>query len=570
MSLPEECDVLVVGSGGGGLLSAVRAHDNGLKVAVVEKSDRYGGTTAVAGGGIWIPNNDAIKDVDSPELALTYLKAITDGQVPEHKLKAYIESAPKLVEYLMATLGIHYYHTAHYPDYRLELPGALPIGRHMLPSPRDGRKLGDELFHLREPQPYYRVLRKVHIDLADMGALIQRPKGWKRQVFQLLSRYALDVPWRFKSSRDRRLTFGNALMAGLRQNMLERGIPLFLSTPLDELVREDGAVTAAYVTYKGSRRRVAVRKGVILASGGFEKSQELRNREMGHTQVEWSITPAPNTGDGLNAAEKIGAATEFLDKAWWCPSIRLPGPVMSSVDLRVGLFSDRALPHTVCVNRNGDRFANEALNYNDFGWAMLADNEKTGANLPCWIVFDAQARAKYPIGSIWPSAVKPDRFIPQDWWDNILYRADTVRGLAEKIEVEPAKLEAVVQRMNHYASTGIDEEFSRGESAYDRYFGDQRIMPNPNLGPIEKAPFYAMRLDLGDTGTKGGPKVDEYANVLQADGTPIKGLYAVGNVAGSVMAGAYPGPGSTIGPAMVFGMVAADHIARTTSNLPPR
>lgn len=278
----------------------------------------------------------------------------------------------------------------------------------------------------------------------------------------------------------------------------------------------------------------------------------------------------PNTGDGLNAAEKIGADTEFLDKAWWCPSIRLPGPVMSSVDLRVGLFSDRALPHTVCVNREGDRFANEALNYNDFGWAMIADDEKTGANLPCWLIFDAQARAKYPIGSIWPSAIKPDRFMPQDWWDNILYRADSVAELAEKIEIAPEKLAAVVSRMNKYAETGVDEEFGRGGNPYDNYFGDHRISPNPNLGPLSKAPYYAIRLDLGDTGTKRGPRVDRHGNVLQADGQAIKGLYAVGNVAGSVMAGAYPGPGSTIGPAMVFGMVAADHIASTTTNAPPR
>jgi 3-oxosteroid 1-dehydrogenase len=568
MTIPHECDVLVVGSGGGGLLAAVRAHDRGLRPMVIEKADRYGGTTAVSGGGIWIPNNDAIRQEDSPELAMTYLRACTRGDVPEEKLRAYVDNAPVLVRYLMEKLGIAYYHTAGYPDYRLDLPGALPIGRHMIPKAIDGRDLGDDFFRLREPQPYYRVLRRVHIDLLDMGALIQRPPGWQWSVTKLLARYAFDLPWRFKTGRDRRLTFGNALIAGLRRNMKERGIPLHLSTPLIELVREEDRITGAVVQHKGSEHCIAVTKGVILASGGFEKSQPLRNREMSKTAVEWSITPAPNTGDGLAAAEAVGAATEFLDKAWWCPSIRLPAPVMTSTDLRVGLFSDRALPHTVCVNRNGDRFANEAMNYNDFGWAMIADNERTGANLPCWFVFDASARRKYPIGSIWPSTIRPDSLVPQEWWDNIVYKAGTIRELAAKIDIDPEKLEAVVARMNRYAETGVDEEFARGSDAYDRFFGDQRIAPNPNLGPIAKAPFYAMRLDLGDIGTKGGPKVDENANVLQEDGAPITGLYAVGNVAASVMAGAYPGPGSTIGPALTFGLVAADHLARTTTNQP--
>lgn len=570
MTLPEECDVLVIGSGAGGLLTAIRAHDNGLDAIVVEKADRYGGTSAVSGGGIWIPNNDAIRDIDSVDLAMTYLRACTEGKVSDQKLRAYVDGAPDFVKYLTEVLKIAYYHTPGYPDYCLHLPGSLPVGRHMIPKPMDARDLKEDYFDLREPQPYYRVFRRVHIDLADMGALIQRPRGWQWTVAKLLARYAFDLPWRFKTGRDRRLTFGNALIGGLRRNMRDRNIPLFLSTPLVRLIREGDTVTGAVVTYKGSTRTIIARKGVVLASGGFEKSQQLRNRHMPHTAVDWSVTPAPNTGDGLTAAEEVGADTEFLDKAWWCPSIRLPAPVMTSVDLRVGLFGDRALPHTVCVNRVGDRFANEALSYNDFGWAMVADNNKTGANLPCWFIFDAHARYKYPLGSIWPSAVMPDRFMPLNWIDNVIFRADTIRELAEKIEVAPDKLEGVMARMNRYAQTGVDEEFGRGASDYDRYFGDHRIKPNPNLGPIDKAPFYAMRLDLGDIGTKGGPRVDHNANVVRPDGTPIKGLYAVGNVAGSVMAGAYPGAGSTLGPAMTFGYIAADHIARTTTNLPAR
>jgi 3-oxosteroid 1-dehydrogenase len=210
------------------------------------------------------------------------------------------------------------------------------------------------------------------------------------------------------------------------------------------------------------------------------------------------------------------------------------------------------------------------MSYNDFGKAMIAENAKSGAAVPCWMIFDAKVRWAYPVGGIMPSFIMPDWRLPPNWIDNVLYRADTVRELAVKIDIDPDVLADTVGRMNVYAKTGVDSEFGRGSTAYDHFFGDPRSKPNPNLAPIIKKPFYAVRVDLGDIGTKGGPKVDQNANVLSTDGTPIRGLYAVGNVSGAVTAASYPGAGGTLGPAMTFGYIAANHIARTETNNPPK
>ena len=235
-------------------------------------------------------------------------------------------------------------------------------------------------------------------------------------------------------------------------------------------------------------------------------------------------------------------------------------------DMRAAFFMERGYPHTMCVNRNGERFVNEAISYNDFGAEMIADQKRTGANTPCWMIFDATARWRYPIGVVMPPVIMPDLLVPREWWDNVLYKANSIQELARKIEIDPAALQRSVERMNGFAERGVDEEFHRGENAYDMVFGDPRNAPNPCLGKIEKAPFYAIPIDLGDIGTKGGLRTNENANVLRADGTPIEGLYATGNVSGAITYDSYPGAGGTIGPAMTFGMVAAEHIAQRNSN----
>jgi len=563
-----EYDVLVVGSGAGGMVSALRAHDLGLRPLLIEKSDRFGGTSAVSGGGIWIPNNQAIAQNDSPELAMEYLRACTKGRVSEEKLRSYVTNSRRLLDEL-AKWKVGYFSVPGYADYMPWLPGALQTGgRTMMPLSFDGRLLGDEIFKMREPHPTHKVLGRIQIDLAEMGPLIRRNRTWWLTAAKLVFRYLCDVPFRLKSRRDRRLTTGNAMIGALRKAMMERGIPLLLNTRLVGFIEEAGRVTGATVSRRGRTYDIMATKGIIVASGGFEKNQTLRDRYMPlSTPVDFSLTPGlNNSGDALIAGEAIGADTEFLDQAWWVPTMRVPAPGFNNADMRAALFMERGYPHTMCVNRDGERFVNEAISYNDFGAEMIADQKRTGANTPCWMILDATARWRYPIGAVMPPVIMPDLLVPREWWDNVIYKADSVEELARKIEIDPVTLRRSVERMNGFATSGVDEEFHRGENAYDMVFGDPRNAPNPCLGKIEKAPFYAIPIDIGDIGTKGGLRTNENANVLRADGTPIEGLYATGNVSGAVTYDSYPGAGGTIGPAMTFGLVAAEHIAQRNSN----
>jgi len=561
-----ECDVLVIGSGAGGMVSAIRAHDLGLRPILVEKSDRFGGTSAVSGGGIWIPMNKDFKD-DSEEAAMAYLRACTKGEVPDRKLLAYVHNGKRLVE-LLEGWSVGYSAVPGYPDYCPWLPGAAAGGRTMMPHAFDARKLGDQLFRMREPHPTHKVFGRMQVGLEEMGPLIKRWPGWWRTAAKMVIRYWTDFPFRMKSSRDRRVTTGNAMIAALRRAMMDREIPLRLKTALESFVEEGGRVVGAVVVERGNRYTVRARRGVIVATGGFEKNQGLRDQYMPKpTPTDYSLTPGVNNvGDALKAGAKIGAATEFLDQAWWVPTMRVPAPGFNNADMRAALFMERSYPHTMCVNRNGDRFCDEAISYNDFGAAMLDDDRKTGANAPCWMIFDATARNRYPIGALLPSAFWPDWRLPREWDDNVYYKANTIEALARKIDVDPTRLAASVRRINGFAETGKDEDFDRGGNSYDTFFGDPRNQPNPCLGAIEKPPFYAVQIDIGDIGTKGGLKTDENGNVLRTNGVPIEGLYATGNVAGAMTYDSYPGAGATLGPAMAFGMLAAEHIADRTTN----
>ena len=563
-----ECDVLVVGSGAGGMVSALRAHDLGMQTILIEKADRFGGTSAISGGGIWIPNNPAIAAHDSVDQAMEYLRQCTKGMVPGEKLQAYVDTAPRILDEL-AKWNVGYISIPGYSDYLPWLPGAMTSGgRTMMPLPFDARVLGDEIFRMREPHPTHKVLGRMQIDLAEMGPLIRRTGAWWVTAAKLVLRYLSDVPFRFRSRRDRRLTTGNAMIGGLRKAMMDRDIPLYLNTRLASFIEEDGRVAGVNAIQRGAEVEIRARRGVIVATGGFDKHQGLRDKYMPvTTPVDYSLTPGQNnTGDALVAGQAIGANTEFLDQAWWVPTMRVPAPGFNNADMRAAFFMERGYPHTICVNRNGDRFVNEAISYNDFGAEMIADQRKTGANLPCWLIFDATARWRYPIGALMPPVIQPDALIPNEWWDNAIFKAPSLAELARKIDVPVDALARTVAKVNRFAETGVDEDFGRGGNAYDLFFGDPRNKPNPCLGKIEKGPFYAIPVDIGDIGTKGGLKTNEVGNVLGGDGSPIVGLYATGNVSGAVTYDSYPGAGGTLGPAMVFGMLAAEHIALRSGN----
>ncbi|NBA97307.1 FAD-binding protein [Pseudomonas sp. R5(2019)] len=557
-------DVVVVGSGAGAMTSALVAADQGLTVLVVEKAAQYGGTSALSGGGIWIPNNHYFKAIggnDSLDKARAYLKAAIGDQVDPARLEAYLAEAPKMIRYLEDKSRVRYAVADKYPDYYPHLPGALPGGRTLDPELFDLSQLGDELPGLREAAPGNMLMGKIAWTARHAHKAMARTRGWRLLVMWLMLRYKLDVSWRRKtnSTRDRRTALGNALIASLRASLLDRNVGMWLNTDFNELIEEGGRVIGLRVTQDGQSLAIRARKGVILGSGGFEQNQRLREKYLPQpSQVAWSATPpGANTGAALEAAQQLGAATDLMDWAWWAPTLQIPGE-----DKSRGVFAERAFPGAMVVNGRGQRFVNEAAPYLEFVDAMYRDNQQSGgASVPCWVIFDSKFRFNYAMGPLMPAQIMPDSRLRKAWLGSLYWKAETLDELAGQIGVDAGNLAQTVERMNHYAVTGVDEEFGRGGNIFDRYYGDSNIQPNPCLAPVAKGPFYAMRMNAGDIGTKGGLLTNAKAQVLRNSGEPIKGLYAIGNASASVMGSTYPGAGATLGPAMTFGYIAARHLA---------
>lgn len=566
-------DVIVVGSGAGAMTAAITAKDKGLDVLVIEKSDKFGGTSALSGGGIWIPNNSYYKKIsndDSYTKALTYLQSATNGEVAEEKLHMYLTKASEMIDYLQKETQVNYAVAAEYPDYYPDLPGFQAGGRTLDPELFDSTKLGDYLKDLRPASPTTLLMGKIAWTARDAHVAISRKFGWQLTILKRMLRYKLDFSWRKKNNtkRDKRVGLGNSLVAALRSSMADRDIPLWLNTNFEDYIIRDGSagkrVTGVRVMKDNQSLELSAKYGVITGAGGFEQNQILREKYLPQpTNLKWSATPpGQNTGQCLTAAEKLNAATEFLECAWWAPTINVP-----KEDKARGLFAERAFPGAIIVNGRGERFTNEAQPYLEFGEAMYSDNEKSqGKTIPAWAIFDAHFRFNYAMGPLMPGQIMPDRRLPKEWKNTVYWKADTIEDLAEQIQVDARELRETVNKVNGYAETGDDKEFQRGANVFDRYYGDSNVKPNPCIAKINKAPFYAMQIQAGDIGTKGGLLTNEYAQVLETGSNkPIDGLYAIGNTSAAVMGRSYPGAGSTLGPAMTFGYVAAHHIAAQKS-----
>ncbi len=555
-----EYDVVVVGSGAGGMTAALCSHGKGLSALVIEKDKVYGGTSAVSGGGIWIPCNHQVGPKggsDDLEEARRYVHALVGNETEAARLDAYLDNGPAMVKYMEDQFGVKFDLVVRYPDYFMHTPGAKATHRSLEPAVFDAANLGDELANQRQPYPGTLIMNRLTMGQAEAHTLLAKEKGWMWMFLKLMLGYWFDWPWRLKTTRDRRLKLGQGLVGWLRWAMLNNKLPLWLNTGLEDLIEENGRIVGVVANRGGKTIRIHARRAVILASGGFEANQEMREKYLAKpTKAEWSAAPGCNHGDGINAGIKVGGAVKGMDRVWGAPSIISPVGNPATA-----LFVERALPRAVMVNSQGKRYCNEAGAYTAVVYAMLKNQQETGGAVPSWFVADAVYRKNYPMGPVLPGMLQPDSKLPPEWRNVIYYKADTLDELAQQIGVDAEGLKETVARNNRFAETGVDEDFGKGDNEFDRYYGDSNVKPNPCLGPIEKAPFYAVKLFPGEIGTNGGLDADERARVRREDGSVIPGLYAVGNCSSAVMGRSYPGAGSTLGPAMVYAYLAAQDIA---------
>ncbi len=545
-------DLVVVGSGAAGLSAALRAHDLGLRPLILEASPRFGGSTAISGGVVWIPNNPQLpaKGVsDSREDALTYLLEITRGRVPRERVEAYVDQSLAVYEWLHRDTHLHLDALEHYCDYYPEAPGGKPGGRSMEPVPFDATRLGDEFQHLQRPHPQSQILGRFGITAREAkDYLVPSLKGRLKLLWRFVQ-YAARSWKRRGQPRDPKLFAGNALVGRLRLSLLERDVPLWRSCPVQALVFDGDRAAGVAATREGQTLRLAATHGVVLAAGGFERNPEMRAEyQQQPVSTDWNAGNDRNLGDAIRWGLDAGAAVDLMDQAWWTPVTRVPRSDKSWV-----LVVEKSLPGSLFVNRHAQRFTNEAGPYLDVGRAMY-----DGDAVPvCWMIFDATYRENYPVGPAAPGYAMPDKRLPRRLREGFLTKATTLAGLAERCELDPEALQATLDRYNRLCAAGEDSDHGRGASLSDRYYGDDRWTANPCLRPLDRPPYYAIRIYPGDLGTKGGLVTDPDARVLRSDGTAIPGLYAAGNTSASVMGETYPGAGGTIGPALVFGACAA-------------
>jgi 3-oxosteroid 1-dehydrogenase len=565
MTFDHVVDVLVIGSGGGGMTAALVADASGLDTLVVEKSPQFGGSTALSGGGIWVPGAPAQRRAGyslPPDDVVEYVRQITDGLVTDTRIKQYVDSAPQMMEFLEnLSPWFEFVWKPGYADYYPELPGGSEQGSTINVPPIDLRKLGEDEQLLLTPLAL--APRGIWLGPRDLRKFYQVRQSWAGKAV------LVKLVWRMMRARvfgERIAAIGQSLAARLRLAMRDRGVPLWLNAPMTQLLTSpDGTVTGAVVVKDGKPQNIQARRGVVLATGGFDHDLAWRKEHLPEVDQDWSFGNPAATGDGIRAGQQVGAATDLLDEAWWFPAIQWPDGRMQF------MLNERMMPAQFIVNGDGKRFINEAAPYMDFGHAMIEGQKSGVTHIPCWLITDHRSFNRYvvaghlPIPKIPGAPVPTGRKVPKAWLDSgVVKAADTWDELATKIGVPAAQLQSTAARFNELAARGHDDDFNRGDCVYDNYYGDPTL-PNPNLHPLGKPPYYAFRMVLGDLGTSGGLRTDEHARVLRADDTVVHGLYAVGNTSAPVMGRSYAGAGATIGPAMTFGYVAAKHLVSESS-----
>lgn len=556
-----ECDVVVVGSGAAGLAAAITARKRGLDVVVLEKEPVFGGTTALSGGVLWIPlsrHGRRQNAADTVETVRRYMVNETGSYYDEAAVGVFIEQGPKMVEFFERETAMQFIPTL-YPDYHPQVAGGVEIGRSILAEPYDIRGLGKDMRRLKPPLRTITFIGMMfNSSNADLKHFFRATKSLTSFLY-VARRLATHMKELLLYRRGIHVTSGNALAARLAQSALDLGIPILTSTPALRVLMEQERAVGVLAGGEGGERRITARQGVVLAAGGFPHdvrriAQAYPHVRRGHAHL--SPTPEGNTGDGVNMAEAVGAAVDIRlkDAAAWMPVSKV-----EFSDGQTGVFPhllDRYKPGVIGVLKNGRRFTNESNSYHDVGAAMIQACEGM-SETAMWLVCDKATLGKYGLGYVKPAPMPIGRFLRNGY----LVEGRTLAELARKAGIDAAGLEATVQAYNRDAVRGEDPAFGRGSTAFNRYLADPEHRPNPCVAPVQKGPFYAVKLVMGDLGTFDGVRTSVVGEVLRRDGSPIEGLYAVGNDRASIMGGNYPGAGITHGPNMTFGYVTANHIA---------
>lgn len=546
-----EYDVVVVGSGASGFSAAITGKNEALSTILIEKENFYGGASALSGGGIWIPNNRYVVEAgvkDSYENAKTYLDATVGDHISNELKETFLEKGIDMLDYFHEiSEHMRFTYAKDYPDYYPQLKGGKTEGRSIEPRLFNLNKLGDWRDSLKPPIVDTKGFVMTGQDFRHINMIT---RSWQGKV------RSLSLGWRllqFLLFRVRYAALGQALIGRLSLAYKELGGEIWLNTPFTNFIFKNEQVTGIQITENGQTKTIKANKGVIFASGGFSRNQQYREKFLPiPTKKAWTSSPQGQTGDLLEPAKKLGAHFRFMDKVWGAPSI------IDHEGTPFFLVADRAIPSMIITDQDGKRYINEPTPYHEFVDKMYEHNDKTGGKaIHSWIILDHKAKRRHLFAGLFPG-----QDFPKAYYENeIVYKADTITKLEEKMNIPRGNLLQTVGRFNGFSRSGRDADFNRGETAHDRYYGDFTLN-NPNIDEINEAPFYALRLYPGDIGTKGGVSIDKHARVLKEDGRPIEGLYACGNCAAAVVGETYPGPGATIGPGMTFGHIAAMHCAK--------
>jgi succinate dehydrogenase/fumarate reductase flavoprotein subunit len=562
-----EFDVLVIGTGASGMATAVTAASQGLKVLVVEKGALYGGTTARSGGWLWVPGTHLATEQgihEMPGAAKAYLKDQGGTHYDEARVDAFLANGPKAIEFFTSKTSLQFDMPPVFPDYHAEAPGGTAGGRSMVTRPFDARQLGDKVKTLAPPVPELTVFGMMLGSGKELWHFLRAFKSGESFLY-VAKRFGLHFLDVLRHGRGMTLTNGNALAGRLAKAGMDLGIPVWLNSPAKKLIMQGDSIVGAVIEHEGQSVEVRVRRGVVLAAGGFPHDIERRKQLFPHAPTgREHFTPSPtlNTGDGVRLGE---SAKGWLDPtipnaAAWCPTSLVPRS-----DGSTGVmphFIDRAKPGVIAVAADGHRFSNEAFSYHDFVQDLVkACKQRNLGEVMCWLICDHHHLREYGLGAVAKFPLPIGRHLRSGY----LKRADTLAQLAQTIGVPEQALAQEVATFNRDVPSGVDSQFAKGSTAYNRYQGDSLVQPNPCMASIAQGPFYAIRVVVGEIGTFAGLLTDAACRVLTQDRQVVPGLYAVGNDAASVMGGNYPGAGITLGPAITFGYVAGMQLATGAS-----